>query len=550
MEMEVDVSGVSQRAKFYKASNLVTSRFRDKFFIGNGRNGAVRKCLIKESNQVVAAKCFNICSGGDEFDSKLNGFLTEINSLVRIEHENVVQVIGWTKWKTNVAIILEYVEGNNLKCCLHNNSIEMSWENRTKVVYQLVLALKYLHNYQPGRGLRHGDIKPENIIVTHDLVLKLADFGAANIIRATGLSTSTSEVPSSRQCTILYAAPETTNITVLADMYSFAIVVYEVITKILPFSEYEVSDGLLFAMKNNGTKPQKGLKEIRQQMVSEVMQSMFDTLYHIMKSCWDVDPNKRWSANDVVDYLEKNSIEIIELNAEQDSDEACKPTTKNKLRNMVELSSFTAPFEECPISINQVFPSVEEPEHCFGFSALIPESNKFRCGNRILYSLDGSFEKGLLWHTTVYPTTNTNITGFTEKVDLEGNRVASDWFEADRAIFRTFTGVSDIQPLSIPSEKLIFGSPKSVIFALRNDNLLLHDYTCLECEAESLHIKTGVLKRALNYSYISGLAVDKTARTSLLQFASVLADKFGKSNVCYVSFSRNDKQWKTYMMNP
>ena len=104
---------------------------------------------------------------------------------------------------------MEEVQCGNLKDLLiSNKSIEViNWKLRYRITFQLADALQYLHSHDPKKSYVHLDVKPDNVLLTLNLCVKLADFGALDIAIATD-ATTTKKLPSSKEYTPLYTAPE------------------------------------------------------------------------------------------------------------------------------------------------------------------------------------------------------------------------------------------------------------------------------------------------------------------------------------------------------
>jgi serine/threonine protein kinase len=122
----------------------------------------------------------------------------EIELLKKIHHSNIVQYIESFPDGNDICIVMEYVNGTNLRDFLKNSQAPFSEPFVRKLIYQLFSAVIYLHNL----GIIHRDIKPENILLTQDGNIKLADFGLSNIIDSIRFS------PQSFAGTLEYMSPE------------------------------------------------------------------------------------------------------------------------------------------------------------------------------------------------------------------------------------------------------------------------------------------------------------------------------------------------------
>ena len=133
----------------------------------------------------------------------------EAQILSKVKNENIVRVYGITTWSSYFAIVMELVMCGNLEDLLYNKNIPtILCKLKTKLFLEIVNAINYLHNHDPKRLCIHGDLKPQNILLTETLAIKLADFGAAAICQAAGAKTLTTDKSFIQQNTPLYLAPE------------------------------------------------------------------------------------------------------------------------------------------------------------------------------------------------------------------------------------------------------------------------------------------------------------------------------------------------------
>ena len=145
-----------------------------------------------------------------------------------LNHDRIVAFLD--KKRTAQYLILEYIPGEDLRSVVPRNR-KISLENALKITCQIAEGLSYLHN----RGVIHLDIKPENIMVTPDIRIKIIDFGLARILGAADLLTEDFMEP---QGTPFYIAPEQLlgcRDDLRSDIYSLGMVFYEPLTGQLPF---------------------------------------------------------------------------------------------------------------------------------------------------------------------------------------------------------------------------------------------------------------------------------------------------------------------------
>lgn len=172
-------------------------------------------------------------------------FIREVTILVTIDHPNVIKMVGVVVEENNIGIVMEY-----LKCSLYRAMfIDCTLQEvgkKMEIIKQVTSALKYLHRQ---REIAHCDIKSENILLDWDDNAKLCDFGLSALKNETASSQSNFAglVPPG-QGTPRYSAPEVLrgevlNMTQLlqADVYSLAIVVFEVMAGEEPFPGLNVA---------------------------------------------------------------------------------------------------------------------------------------------------------------------------------------------------------------------------------------------------------------------------------------------------------------------
>lgn len=177
----------------------------------------------------VAVKVLHTGLIGDEIF--LAKFKREAHAVANLQHPNIVTVHDVGEDGENYFIVMELVEGSNLKQIIREQK-----GNPLKVNRALNFALKICQGlgYAHRAGLVHCDMKPQNILVTRDERVKITDFGIAR-----AMSEATSQVADQVWGTPQYFSPEQArglSATPSSDVYSVGIILYEMLTGELPFS--------------------------------------------------------------------------------------------------------------------------------------------------------------------------------------------------------------------------------------------------------------------------------------------------------------------------
>ena len=210
--------------------------------IGEGGMGAVYKARQCALDRLIALKILPEEIGGDTAFSEQ--FTREAKALAKLNHPNIVAIHEVGLRRELHYIIMEYVDGTNLRTVLERGLIDP--KNALAIVPPICDALQYAHD----RGIVHRDIKPENILLSREGTVKVADFGLAKLVPGQQPDIpGTSHEPKLPLETILtrdgkimgtpaYMAPEQletpSDVDHRADIYALGIVFYQMLTGKLP----------------------------------------------------------------------------------------------------------------------------------------------------------------------------------------------------------------------------------------------------------------------------------------------------------------------------
>ncbi|ESQ51384.1 hypothetical protein EUTSA_v10016220mg [Eutrema salsugineum] len=192
--------------------------------LGEGGFGVVYHGFVNGTQQVAVKLLSQSSSQGYKH------FKAEVELLMRVHHINLVSLVGYCDEGEHLALIYEYMPNGDLKQHLSGKrgGCILSWETRLKIAVDAALGLEYLHTgCKPP--MVHRDIKTTNILLDQKFQAKLADFGLSRsfpIGNETYVSTVVAGTPG-------YLDPEyyqTNWLTEKSDIYSFGIVLLEIIT--------------------------------------------------------------------------------------------------------------------------------------------------------------------------------------------------------------------------------------------------------------------------------------------------------------------------------
>jgi len=197
--------------------------------VGRGGMGAVFEAIRDDDDfhQTVAVKVLRTPAPGADF---LRQFRLERRALGQLEHPNVARLIDWGVSPDGLCYLaMEYVRDAlpiDQYCASHNLSVPQA----LALFLEVCDAVAHAHRHL----VVHRDLKPANILVTEDGNIKLLDFGIAKLLDAGDNITATAGF----RLTLAYASPEQVKgepIATTSDVYSLGVILYELLTDILPY---------------------------------------------------------------------------------------------------------------------------------------------------------------------------------------------------------------------------------------------------------------------------------------------------------------------------
>ncbi|XP_052194296.1 G-type lectin S-receptor-like serine/threonine-protein kinase LECRK3 isoform X2 [Diospyros lotus] len=210
---------VCLRAFTFFEMEQITNGFKHE--LGRGSSATVFKGIIPYTQKVVAVKRLeNMLTEGER------EFHTEVKVIGKTHHRNLVRLIGYCIEGANRLLVYDYMINGSLANLLFTARNQLNWDERIGIALDIARGILYLHE-ECETQIIHYDIKPHNILMDENMIARIIDFGLAKLLKPDQTKTFTGI-----RGTKGYVAPEWHRklpVTVKADVYSFGIVLLEII---------------------------------------------------------------------------------------------------------------------------------------------------------------------------------------------------------------------------------------------------------------------------------------------------------------------------------
>ncbi|WP_163192610.1 Stk1 family PASTA domain-containing Ser/Thr kinase [Clostridium thermarum] len=277
--------------------------------IGEGGMAEVYKAKCHKLNRYDAVKILKRDYANDP--AVVDKFKIEATAVANLSDNNIINIFDVGSQGDINYIVMEYVKGKTLKQIIKEN-VRLSYERAIDIAIQIAKALDCAHR----NNIIHRDVKPQNIMVTDEGVVKVTDFGIAKASSNVTITNSNKVIGSAH-----YFSPEQARgnfVDARTDIYSLGIVLYEMVTGKLPF---DAESPVTIALKHlqDDAIPPKHLNS-----------SIPESLNALIMKCIQKDPNNRYQTvrellMDLLRIQKDLNYEIIPSSVEKEHTRIMEP---------------------------------------------------------------------------------------------------------------------------------------------------------------------------------------------------------------------------------
>ncbi|XP_028219897.1 serine/threonine-protein kinase STY46-like isoform X3 [Glycine soja] len=252
--------------------------------IASGSYGELFKGVY--CSQEVAIKVLK----ADHVNSELQReFAQEVYIMRKVRHKNVVQFIGACTKPPGLCIVTEFMSGGSVYDYLHKQKGFFKFPTLLKVAIDVSKGMNYLHQH----NIIHRDLKAANLLMDENCTVKVADFGVARVKAQSGVMTAETG-------TYRWMAPEVIEHKPYdhkADVFSFGIVLWELLTGKLPY-EYLTPLQAAIGVVQKGLRP-------------TIPKNTHPKYVELLERSWQQDPTLRPDFSEIIEILQQLAKEII-----------------------------------------------------------------------------------------------------------------------------------------------------------------------------------------------------------------------------------------------
>ncbi|XP_062329152.1 ankyrin repeat and protein kinase domain-containing protein 1 [Osmerus eperlanus] len=259
--------------------------------------GAVYRVKLKVLRETCALKCFDTTLSGNNVYRRMTD---EVSKLAKVKFRYVVSIYGVCS--DPVGVVMEFMNGGSLNSLLASHTL--TWPKKFHMIHEVTMGMNYLHSLAPP--LLHLNLKPTNILLDDHLHVKIADFGLIKWEEAANQKELVEQL--TERGNVSYIPPEAYSPSpsppgTTFDVYSFSIVMWEILTQSKPYPGSSITTVLMKV--SSGRRPSL-------EMIPDNKPPESDLLISIMQQCWD---QEHWNRPEFSETVRKTELlsEVLRL---------------------------------------------------------------------------------------------------------------------------------------------------------------------------------------------------------------------------------------------
>lgn len=330
-------------------------KLADLRFLSRGASGTVSSARHADWRVQVAVKHLHIHT--PLLDSERNDVLREAEILHKARFSYILPILGICNEPEFLGIVTEYMPNGSLNELLHKKTQypDVAWPLRFRILHEIALGVNYLHNMTPP--LLHHDLKTQNILLDSEFHVKIADFGLSKW-RMMSLSQSRNSKSAPEGGTIIYMPPENyepgqkSRASVKHDIYSYAVITWEVLSRKQPFEEVTNPLQIMYSV-SQGHRPDTSEESLPLDIPHRAL------MLSLIEGGWAQNPDERPSFLKCLIELEP----VLRTFEEITFLEAVMQLKKKKLQSTLSTSHFCDK-KETALSLNMALNHGPQEESC------------------------------------------------------------------------------------------------------------------------------------------------------------------------------------------
>ncbi|KAJ4801363.1 cysteine-rich RECEPTOR-like kinase [Rhynchospora pubera] len=269
--------------------------------LGEGGFGPVYKGVLQDGFEIAVKRLSSQSGQG------LVEFRNEIQLIAKLQHKNLVRLVGWCIKGGERLVIYEFMPNKSLDCFIfEEREALLNWERRFVIIEGIAQGIVYLHQHSRLRII-HRDLKASNILLDSEMNPKISDFGMARIFEPKELQANTGRIVG----TYGYMAPEYASeglFSIKSDVFSYGVLVLEIISSKKSMGFHRYGDflnllGYAWDRWNDGK-----YSELISPTLIEAPQVQIERCIHVALLCVQENPADRPTMSDVIVFLSTESI--------------------------------------------------------------------------------------------------------------------------------------------------------------------------------------------------------------------------------------------------